>query len=232
MKMYLFNNTMKKTFKELDFISQWMIVVGTILFIYIIAMSLTPKAHAASWDTAGNNVTSTDKIGTTNYLPFNIMTNNVDRVSINMDGLRFLSPLFYITNSNGQYVMGHNSATGCTTLFGQVSNMINMCNGRVEILGAPLVAKTPYYTMTTPTYTATANDYTIECSAGGMVYLPAVTPTKGKHYVVLNPHTQTCTVFGNGPDLIGNSNPQYKHILQQDESVSVVSNGSVWRIIK
>jgi len=201
--------------------------------ICIIAIfALSTQAHAASWDTAGNNVTTNDRIGTTNFLPFKIMTNNVDRISINVDGLRFLTPLFYITNSNGQFVMGHNSATGCTTLFGQVSNMINMCNNRVEILGAPLVAKTPYYIMTTPTYTATVNDYTIECTPGGFVYLPPVANLTGKHYEVINPYPQVCTVFANGLELIGNQIPEPKYKILEWESVTLVGNGNVWRVIK
>lgn len=200
--------------------------------IIITLLLLATPAYATSWDTAGNNITANDWIGTTNYLPLKIKTNNVDRISVNVDGFRFWTPTFYITNSNNQYVLGHNSATGCTTIFGQVSNMINMCNNRVEILGAPLVAKTPYYTMTTPTYTVTATDYTIECTPGGFVYLPSVTNLTGKHYEVINPYQQACTVFANGAEQIGNVTPEPKYRIMENGTAIFVSNGTVWRVIK
>lgn len=191
----------------------------------------TPTAHAASWDTAGNNVTVNDRIGTTNYLPFKIMNNNVDRVSINVDGLRFLSPLFYITNSNGQFVMGHNSTTGCTTIFGQVSNMINMCNNRVEVLGAPLVAKSNYTIAPNTAYTLLATDETVEMESGDFI-LPDATPTnKGKRYELINTGDSQIPVQSSSGQMIGNNIQEAQYIIPPGGSVALKSNGTMWRII-
>lgn len=200
--------------------------------IIITLLLLATPAHAESWGTTGNSVTASDWIGTTNYLPLKIKTNNVDRISVNVDGFRFWTPLFYITNSNGQNVMGHNSTTGCTTLFGQVSNMINMCNGRVEILGAPFLAKTPYTIAPNTAYTLTTTDETVEMESGDFILPDASSTNTGKTYTMINTGGGQIQVQTASGSMIGNFTQEGQYILKSDESVTVRSNGSVWRIIK
>ncbi len=218
--------------KKLTKINTIILSILALIAIVLIVLTFAPKAHAESWGTTGNSITANDWIGTTNYLPLKIKTNNVDRISVNVDGFRFWTPLFYITNSNGQNVMGHNSATGCTTLFGQVSNMINMCNNRVEILGAPFLAKTPYTIAPSTAYTLTTTDETVEMESGDFILPDASSINTGKTYTMINTgggQIQVQTASGN---MIGNFAQEGQYILKSDESVTVRSNGSVWRIIK
>ncbi len=199
------------------------------LIIVLLFIFSATTAHGA-WETTGNALTAGEFIGTTNNSPVPFRVNNVPKAQFDVDGLRFLQPLAWISDSNGQVFLDH-LAGGGTALFAYGgTRIVNLTTNGVEIIG-PLIAKNKYRVATTPTDTVTATDYTVECLPGGMENLPAIAGTTGKHYEFINPYTQTCTVLANGLETIGNTNPEPKLKLQAGESAIIVSNGSIWRIV-
>lgn len=208
------------------------LIYWTAIFIlgFIVGIYSISTAHAESWDTAGNVVGANDYIGSTNggVLKFKIGSNEVYRIQ--SDGMRFMKPITTITNSNGQLILNNVTANNCTGIYGNINKILNICDDGFTFTGGTVNFKTKYFTITEPTYTATANDHTIECNQGSMIYLP--TGITGKRYEVINPHNTICTVFANGSELIGNLNPEPKYKILAGESVTIVSNGSVWRVLK
>lgn len=196
--------------------------------IILTLLLLAIPAHAESWDTAGNNVTANDFIGTTNYLPFKIRTNNIERVQFNNDGMRFQSPLWYITNSNGQYVFGHSNSTGCTAIFGNVSKILNICSDGFNFTGGTVNFKTKYYIYDEGgSYTLSTTDYTVE-STGGEIIVPTATGVAGKHYEIINVSQADLPMHTSNGQLIGNES---EYQIPVNGSVTIVSNGSMWRIV-
>ena len=84
-------------------------------------------------------------------------------------------------------------------------------------------------TSITETYTVVANDYFINCTANSFtVNLPSASSLVGKVYQIKNSGTGTITVDANGSQTIDGDLTQS---LAQDESITIISDGSNWYII-
>jgi len=200
------------------------------LLIITLFIFCATTAHGA-WETTGNIVTATDKIGSTNGQDVSFVRGNVEKLRLTTDGLRFMSPLAWISDSNGQVFLNHYTGGG-TALYGFLgTRMVNLTANGVEITGN-LIAKTNYvYVTDGGTYTLTATDHTIEIS-GGEVITPASTQSnKGKHYEIINTSTGTIPVHTDNGQLIGNLNPEAEYQLPAGCAVTLVSSGAGWRIV-
>lgn len=82
------------------------------------------------------------------------------------------------------------------------------------------------------TYTISANDSTIESTGGEIITPPATQSNKGKHYEIINVSTGTIPIHTDNGQLIGNLNPESEYQLPAGGAVTLVSNGSMWRVLK
>ncbi len=124
--------------------------------------------------------------------------------------------------TNTTWTLPNTDGTGALTSDG---------NGNLSWQTSSTSSYPAYRTATTQTDTVTATDYTVECAPNGWEYLPTAVGVTGKHYEFINPHNAMCTVFANGSELIGNLNPEPKYKILAGGAVTLVSNGSMWRIV-
>jgi len=81
----------------------------------------------------------------------------------------------------------------------------------------------------TGTYTLTANDYMILCTSGTFTLdLPTAVSVSGKQYEIKNSGTGIITVDALGSETIDGEETIN---LIQDESITIISNGTDWYII-
>ena len=81
----------------------------------------------------------------------------------------------------------------------------------------------------TATYTATSSDYFINCTANSFtVDLPTSSGITGKQYQIKNSGTGVITIDADGTETIDGELTQS---LIQDESMTLISNGTNWYII-
>lgn len=199
------------------------------LFILSLLFIALP-VYAAPWDTVGNVVTSTDKIGSTNSQDVSFIRGNIEKIRLTTDGLRFMSPLSHISDSNGQVFMNH-LTNGGTAIYGFLgTRMVNLTANGVEIIG-PLIAKSNYTIAPNTAYTLTATDETVEMESGDFI-LPDATPTnKGKRYELINTGDGQIPVQSNSGQMIGNNVQEAQYIIMPGGSVVLKSNGSTWRVV-
>lgn len=207
------------------------------LFILTILILTAQVTHATSWDTAGNVVTGTEKIGTINNVPFKMMVGNAERMQLNTDGIRFngANPIFALLNNNGQFTFLHNTTNGCTAMYANISTVpkiLNLCTDGLTLTGGYINARTKYVVYPDGgTYVLTPTDYTVEFTNGGDAVIPSATPANtGKHYEVINPSTGTLPMHTDNGTLIGNLNTEAEYQVQPGQAVTIVSNGSMWRV--
>lgn len=198
--------------------------------IILTLLLIAPIAHGASWETTGNFVNPADMIGSYNSQDVSFVRGGAEKLRLTTDGLRFMNPLLWIADSNGQVVLNHLTGGG-TALYGfGGTRMINLTANGVEIVGN-LIAKTNYTEVSTP-YTLLPNDYTVESSSDEIIIPDATTANKGKRYEIINTGSNIVKIHNMSGQQIGNAYPIDSYLVEPDQSVTLVSSGSAWRVIK
>ena len=201
------------------------------LIILSLLLLATP-AYATSWDTAGNVVTPTDFIGTTNtnaVLKFKIAGQEIYRIQ--PDGMRFMQPQITITDSNGVTILSHYTSNGCTGIFGNVNKILNICSDGFTFTNGAVNFKTNYTIASNTAYTLTATDDTVEMESGDFILPDAIPANKGKSYTMINTGAGDIAVRVYSGWMIGNFKQEAQYIIPSDEYVTVRSNGSMWRVV-
>jgi hypothetical protein len=202
-----------------------------LLIIALFIFSAT-TAHA-TWETTGNVVGANDYFGATNggVLKFKIAGQEIYRIQ--PDGMRFMKPITTITNDNGQFILNHVTSSGCTGIYGNINKILNICSDGFTFSGGAVNFKTKYYIHDDgSSYLLTATDYTVE-SNGGEILLPIANANNiGKHYEIINANGGDLPVHSNNGQLIGNYNAESEYQIPAGESVTLVSNGTGWRVLR
>lgn len=231
--------------KKLTKTNTIIISILALIALVLIVLKFAPTAHAASWDTAGNVVTTGQFLGTTNNTAFTIKTANQDKITIlptppgnpagNTEVRVQAGTLFSLQNQMGQFILNHASPTGCTALYGGISvapKYISLCNDGITISGGGLNFKTNYTIASNTAYTLTATDDTVEMESGDFILPDATTANKGKSYTMINTGAGDIAVHVYSGGMIGNFKQEAQYIINSDEYVTVRSNGAIWRVMK
>jgi len=123
-----------------------------------------------------------------------------------------------------------NTDNGTATSSNKTVSILGGVNVQTSGSGSTVTIKALQETTAkTATYTATADDYFINCTANSFtINLPDATSLSGKIYNVKNSGTGTITVDAYEAQTIDGQTTQD---LFQDESITIITDGSNWYIV-